>query len=288
MEFKKVIDKDYLQVYTIIKPSKEWISKYPHNSVIISFNNNTKTVMLRNTDNAFDWKILNSISYIFTTLNEKAVKKMFSSLPYNDSMPFNKHCGLNPVDQTLYTADKNVILSIFSLQECIYSPNYIAESINVKSSYDEIMNTDNKQFHEVINKIVKTASKPLNSFVNFIDAIYKSFPFNYMATLRRFNEVIKEDDLKKETNNNKYYIGYDMRYGDLYKENKLIHKMEDLNYNDTDKIVIFETYNNPMSKIIQQLKAKDIKFKQIHEHCIQLNVKDYNKLKLVSTITDFI
>lgn len=288
MEFKKVIDKDYLQVYCILKPNKEWTSKYPHNSVIISFNNNTKTVMLRNTNNAFDWKVLNSISYIFTTLNEKAVKKMFSALPYMDGMPFNKHCGLNPVDQTLYTPDKNVILSVFSLQECVYSPNYIAETINVKTNYDEMMNVSSRQFHEVINKIVKIACKPVGSFVNFVDSLYKSFPFNYMATLRRFKDVIKEEDLKEQINTNRYYIGYDMRYGDLFKENKLIQKMEEMNYGENDRIVVFETYNNPMSKIIQQLKAKDIKYKQIHEHCIQLSVKDYDKLKLVSTITDFI
>ena len=290
MELKKVIDGDYLQIYTIKKPNKNWLKKFPNKSIIISYNLETKIVTLKNTNEMFDWNIFKDLTYIFTTISETVISKMFKDITDEHINVINKKCGLNAGDQNMYDDKHNLGLTLFSLNKYEYPPTFIDQSINIMSNYDEIINLNKDKFNKAITNIYNKNNKPLNSFVEFVESIQKKFPLNYMLTIRRFYSVIKESDLKGVKNNKKadLYVGYDAREIDNVKENNLIKHMEELTYSDNDMILLYETYNNPMEKIIKQCEDKHIKYEMVHKHCIKMNVKNYNKLDLVSSICDYL
>lgn len=291
MELRKIIDNDFLQIYSIKNPNKEWLKKFPNKSTILTYDLNSKTVMLRNTNELFNWNFFKSITYVFTTVPEQAVIKMFQFMIEDKSFPLNKKCGLNACNQTLYTDKHNVVISLFSLNTYKYPPTFIDQSINIVSNYEEIINLDKNKFKKAIMKIFDKNNKPIKSFVDFVEGLQENFPLNYMITIRRFYDVIKESDLKTPKENEKqfdFYIGYDIRSADRIKENNLIKHMEELSYSNDDSILLYETYNNPMSEIIKQCKSKNISYEKIHKHCIKLTIKDYNKLNLISTICDYL
>ena len=215
---------------------------------------------------------------------------MFKDITDEHINVINKKCGLNAGDQNMYDDKHNLGLILFSLNKYEYPPTFIDQSINIMSNYDEIINLNKDKFNKAITNIYNKNNKPLNSFVEFVELIQKKFPLNYMLTIRRFYSVIKESDLKGVKNNKKadLYVGYDAREIDNVKENKLIKHMEELTYSDNDMILLYETYNNPMEKIIKQCEDKHIKYERVHKHCIKMNVKNYNKLNLVSTICDYL
>ena len=290
MELKKIIDGDYLQIYTIKKPNKNWLKKFPNKSTIITYNPTTKIVMLKNTNEMFNWSIFNNLTYIFTTVSETVILKMFKGITDKSIKTINKRCGLNGCDQYMYDDKHNIGLILFSLSKYKYPPTFVNQSINVMSNYNEIMNLNKDNFNKAITKIYNETNKPLKSFVEFVESIQKKFPLNYSLTVRRFYDVIKESDLNGVKNNKivNLYIGYDSRGIDNVKENKLIKHMEELTYSDDDTILLYETYNNPMAKIIKQCEDKNIKYEKVHKHCIKLDIKSYNKLDLVSTICDYL
>ena len=290
MELKRIIDKAYLQVYRVVNPDAGWKKEFPNASTIITYDINSSVVKLKNTNAAFDWSILTNITYIFTTLPEKAIKSSFAGLPMSPSVPLRKKCGLNASNQKLYTKENNVVLSLYSLQDFEYPPTFLTEHFDVVSNFDEIMSLEDQQLQNAICKMGRKHMRTFKSFVDFVNAIKKNFPLNYMITIRRFYDKITLNDLKKPGTLKPHtmYIGYDMRYGDLMKENVLIRKMESLSYNENDEMLIYETYNNPMDSILQQCKEKNITYTQPYKHCIRIKVNDYEKLKLVSTISDFL
>lgn len=305
MELIKVIDQDYLQIYHIKNPSKQWKNKFPRPVVNISYDPNNSLITCRNINNLFEWSIMENYTYIFTTIPEKVIISTFSmfldEIKLNfDKKQFVKKCGLNGVKQELYTKEDNVIITIMSQQNKIYPPSYMSESVNIISNYNEIINLNKQQFMKAINKIMNKEQQHIKNFIDFVHLIHINFPLNYMLTLRRFPDVIKESDLNKGNENDKnnkkdktndelnYYIGYDMRYGDNIEENKLIEKMENICYNDNDIIIIYETYNNTINNIIKTCEKNKINFIRLHDYAISVSYKDYKQIDLISMISDYI
>ena len=290
MKFEKVIDEAYTQVYHVVEPSKEWLKRFPCKTTIITYNPNTAIIKSKNTNAPIDISIVAVFSYVFTTIPPAAIKSVFKGLPFDTPPKLRKHCGLNGCEQSLYSEKNNTLISLFSLPKYEYPPTYIRERINIVASYDEIMNIDDKLFDQVVGNIFVKSNSKIKSLIDFVDTIKERFPFNYMLTVRRFHKTLTNDSFKnpKPLGLKHFYIGYDMRYGDLIKENKLIKRMESLAYNDKDDILVYETYNNPMKTIIKQCEDKQIKYTEIHKHCIKLKMEDYLKLNLVSKISDFV
>lgn len=290
MKLEKVIDVSALQVYHITDPDKEWKKKFPHKSTAIMYNPDRGIVKLKNSNNAFSWEVMNNLTYIFTTLPPKVIKSMFKDLPIGEKAYVHKKCGLNGGNQSLYSDKSNVVMALYSLPKYEYPPTFTSEKIDIVSNYEEMININPQKFNSAIERIFVEHTRAFNSFVEFVEAIKNKFPLNYMLSIRRFNKVITDADLKKRKplSSEHFYVGYDMRYGDLVKENKLIQKMESMAYKDNDNIILYETYNNPLETILKQCKNKHIKYTQPHKHCIKLNIKDYLKLELVSRISDFV
>lgn len=295
MELIKIIDQDYIQIYHIKNPSKTWKNKFPQPVVNISYDPYNSIISCRNINNLFEWSVLDNYTYIFTTLPEKVIISTFSMFLDDIKLNFNKNqfikkCGLNGVKQELYTKENNVIITVMSQQNQIYPPSYISESVNIISNYNEIINLDKQRFIKAINKIMNKEQQHIKNFVDFVHLIHINFPLNYMLTLRRFPNVIKEGDLNKNIENNElqYYIGYDMRFGNNDEENKLIEKMENICYNDNDIIIIYETYNNNINEIIKKCEKQKINFIKLHEYAISVKYKDYKQIDLISMISDYI
>lgn len=288
MEFHKVIDNDFLQVYHIKHPNDEWKKKFKEPTVIVSYNPDNRLVKIRNTNKIFDWRLISDLSYVFTTSPESVIKNAFKKIPLPDGINVNKKCGFNGTVPEIFSNKHDIVLTAFSMSEEEYSPLMLYESFSMVTNKEELK-SNGSNLMKIINKVIRSRMRKKYSFVDFVSNLGKSFPLNYMVTLRRFYSVITEKDLDpnnmvKDVN---FYIGYDCRYGTTITENELSKHMETILYKPGDIIYVYETYDNPMKKIIENCKQKNIKYKELHKHCISMSYKDYCNLQLVSRISDF-
>lgn len=292
MKAIKIIDMNELQLYKIENATKSFKNKFNKKNIIIGFSPNEQTIITKLTNNLKDPLLFTCLCYVFSYEDEKKIKKDLSMLSSErDTYIINKCCGMNGVNQDIYTKMNNIVLSIFSLEKEIYDINYLADERNIITNINELNKLDNKQFNKAINNIIKDSSEPNNTFENLISNLSMHCPLNYGGSLRRFQDVITENDLKKcKQMNNKYYIGYDIRFSNDEEENKLNKLIENLQYdnNKNEYLYIFETYNNPIESIIKQCKDKKIKYSKHYDRCIKINANDYDKLKLIATTADYV
>lgn len=294
MKAIKIINNNELQVYKIEKPTKEFKKEFNKKNIIISFSPYENSIITKLTDNFKDPLIFTCLCYVFSYADEKTIKKEFSHI---NNIEFdymkNKKCGMNGVNQDIYTKNNNVVLSLMSLESETYNANYLGDEYNITTNINELSKLDNNTFNKTINKIVQTASEPVKDFNNFIKILSRNCPINYGGSLRKFNNVITEEDLKKcKEMKNSYYIGYDIRFSNNHEENKLNNIIENLVYNrekETNEFIfIYETYNNPIENIIKECKNKNIKYIQCYDKCLRILAKDYEKLKLTASVSDYI
>lgn len=292
MKAIKIIDMNELQLYRIENATKSFKNKFNKKNIIIGFSPNEQTIITKLTNNLKDPLLFTCLCYVFSYEDEKKIKKELSMLrSERDTYIINKCCGMNGVNQDIYTKENNIVLSIFSLEKEIYDINYLADERNITTNINELNKLDNKQFNKAINNIIKDSSEPNNTFENLISNLSIHCPLNYGGSLRRFQDVITENDLKKcKQMNNKYYIGYDIRFSNDEEENRLNKLIENLQYdnNKNEYLYIFETYNNPIESIIKQCKDKKIKYSKHYDRCIKINANDYDKLKLIATTADYV
>lgn len=289
MELHKVIDNDFIQVYHIKNPSAEWKKKYKKSTVVVSYNPDYQTVKTRNINKIFDWGIMSDLSYIFTTEPKQMIKNAFKNIPLQNSVPVNKKCGFNATKPEAFSDEFDVMMTAFSMDNVEYSPLMLFESFTIASTKEELNKCGDKLM-STVNKIAKSHLPKKMTFVEFIPALAKTFPLNYMITLRKFYKVITEKHLDPKTNvkDVDFYIGFDSRHGTTLTENELSKQMESRIYKPNDIIHVYETYNNPMDKIQKSCKEKNIDFVIVHKHCISMKYKDYCNLPLVSRISNFV
>ncbi len=292
MKAIKIIDMNELQLYRIEHATNSFKNKFNKKNIIIGFSPNEQTIVTKLTNDLKDPLLFTCLCYVFSYEDEKKIKKELSMLgSERDTYMVNKYCGMNGVNQDIYTKSNNIVLSIFSLEKEIYDINYLADERNITTDINELNKLDGKQFNKAINNIIKDSSEPNNTFENLIANLSTHCPLNYGGSLRRFQNVITENDLKKcKQMNNKYYIGYDIRFSNDEEENRLNKLIENLQYdnNKNEYLYIFETYNNSIESIIKQCKDKKIKYTKYYDKCIKINANDYDKLKLIATTADYV
>ena len=299
MKAFKIFDAPYTQIYHISKPSKEFKNKYKLSSIVISYLPTMKSIITKNVDKLLDPIVLNGFAYIFTTkdkkdvFNELRIKKAPDASIFEDYIN-NKKCGMNGVNQDIFNKNDNVVLSVMSVQNEIYPPSYLEGETDILTNIKELEKLTPKHLQNSINKAIKSKTKHIDNLLEFIQYLSDEFPINYGGSLRRFSDTIDESSFKKSSQKNdlKYYIGYDIRYSDSMEENdlnKLMEKLSDWDERKKDNFIyVYETYNNPMNEIIKQCENKKIKYKIMFNHCIKINENDYDKLKLISHMSDYV
>lgn len=294
MELLKVVDNEELQVYSIIKPTNDFKSTFPKQFTIVTYNYNGNIVILENTD-TLPWNVFNGLSYVFSYKEPKTLTKLFTNITgkrkQTKTKKFKKYCGLNAVEQTLFSNEEDVVLSLMTLNDYEYNPHILNQYVYITTNYDEMINVNKNELIAATNKIIVEDMVKLKSFVDFIVKLKESFPLNYGATIRRFNKKITLKDITtipKNINDNKlqYYIGYDQRNSNK-DEIEMMRHIESICYNN-DIVYVYETYNNPIKSIMKQCDDKKIPYKKIYKKIIQISGSDYDKLEFVKTIADFI
>lgn len=298
MQFKKIIDGEIIQLYTIVKPNDKWNKLYPKKYVCVIYDVNNKNVSIQNVDSVPIFYLMDKYCYIFSKQPSQQLKKTFGfmkDIHINDNNNIIKKCGFNSVNPELLTKDYNSVMCVLSLKNQEYPPTYLTQDIYIQSNYNEMITINDYQ--KVVNKIVNKHNKQfkINDFVDFIKQLQINFPLNYGGSIRRFHDTITKESFKNVINKQKqqyeYYLGYDCR--DITDDNEIElakHMEQSVYLSNNDYTYVYETYNNSMSKIKQICKDNNINYKQIHKHCISVNNDDYNKLstKLTATLSDFI
>lgn len=311
MILKKILDYPFFQCYLIDKSDKETNKMFPENNIIVKYNPQLSLVSTVNVSTLPSWEIFNDLTYMFckqsTKFNEKTLTNLYRNIiGKQETENTVKYCGLNSCEQSLFTKDNNVILQLYSLENKEYPITFLQESVNIVTNYDDIKKLNKDKLKTALNNIVDNNSVHVSNFVEFIKMLNQCFPLNYGGTLRRFEKIIdfskinqkdtskvNQKDISKVNQKDThksydYYIGYDLRFSNSIKENELVHIFEDLSYDDKNKIIICETYNNSIKDIIKQCKQKKIKYSVIDKYTIKINNEDYDKLKFITTIADFI
>ena len=294
MKAEKVIDNLYLQVYHVSNLTKDYKNEFPKQNVIITYAPETSGIISKNSADIRDPLLNLGYTYIFTTLNkEEIITKLKIKEPFDKSIEKdylnNKSCGMNGVNQDIYTKNNNVVMSVMSSQSELYPINYIRGDIDILTNYKELSGLTGAKFKTAINKAVNSVITPLKTFNNLIKSLSKEFPLNYGGSIRRFKNTITENDLKKKDSNEyKYYIGYDIRYSNYKQENDLNKIMEKLTKEKDDVLYVYETYSNPIKDILKQCKEKKIKYELVYKYCIKIKEEDYDKLNLSACVSEYV
>lgn len=318
MELHKIVDEECLQIYNVIKPDKQWKEVFPYKYVYIYYDLMDNNIYIKQS-NEFDvYKLIDictnmnsdTFAYVFATESATKLKRLTSCLTNeiddkNNKYYVDKTCGLNPANPELFTKENNVMFNILSKDNFKYSPLFINEHIYVLSDYKEIINENKKSFYKCINNIVNDnmkiqiennkKSKYKSQFVKFVIDLKNYFPFNYNGSIRRFEDKITAKDFLTLPINSKdfikYYIGYDSRDIDSLKENDLVKQMETLTDNNKNNwMIIYETYNNPIKKILNICDKNKIEYKMVNKKSILIKNSSYNTLEkhLYTSIADFV
>ena len=283
-------------MYAVHNADDKWNKTYPKKNVCVIYDVNNKSVYVENVDTIPIFSLMDKFSYIFSKQPDKQLKKAFkfmNNINMNGKQNVIKKCGFNGVNSELLTNYYNAVMSIMSLSQYEYPPQYLTQEVYIQGDYNEMLTV--KDYQHVANSVVDEHCKQFKfkHFVDFISELQKNFPLNYGGSIRRFVNVIDKQTLKAKPskNNYEYYIGYDCRTTDTNNEIKLAEHVEHNIYTSKDdNVYVYETYNNSISKIKEICKNNNLKYKDIHKHCIMVNSDDYNKLStmLVATLSDFI
>lgn len=296
MKLKKIIDRDNLQAYSISSPSKQFKLRYPFKyTFIMCMNGMIKTYNTNKIPTEFAF--IPMVGYIFTY--EKSLPDFFSSnsaryLNYGSTYP-------SCLDQFFTSAegdDKKIDLILSCTGRNKEVPLTFKDSLVVRCNSKELASgkydSPSKNIQTNVLNIVNTA---LNENID-ADAeawtlnIMQNIPLNDNGYPLRYPKTIDDSmfdskKMKKLTQGD-VFIEYDFRAESYDAENSFISSLEEAFEDMNAKIEVFNTYNNVLKDIKEEMTKKGMKFKQLTDYSIETTLGDLRKLTVKFQLTDFI
>lgn len=300
MKLRKIFNFDAFQAYQIVSPSKRIKTMFPRKYLfIIYFNGRT---LFGNTDTIpQQFYYTPIVGYMFTY--EKTLPDILKSNQYTTYTYYGRTHPLG-LDQYFINSNSNGIvcdLVLYCTGANDVMPVQMIENIIIRCNSHQLVGNETKDV-DVMAKNIKTNIRKIISNMlkavsptcveDWIVSILEHAPLNDNDMPYRFPDIITDNLFKTKTisiKNNQISIGYDLRADNYDFESKFIHAMETAFETLNQKVVIYDTYNGIMKKIIEEFKKKDLKYEKVTDHSIEVKLSDLWGLKSIEyEITDLI
>jgi hypothetical protein len=267
MIFKKIVDDPALIVYRIVNPTKEIKSKYPKN-IIICF------------DYEHIWNVNHLIGipehpcYIFTYLKV---------IPFRNSMSFKSYKTLPLGLDDYINSDNNFALLLLQTGENV-SPAFNKEII-IRGNYDKLMKLSKTNFRKKLERILNDSLPKNLTLLSWMETVLLMQRFTDL-NLPNYPDVVSVKNISAPVTFDNISIFYDLHATNHIDEVAFIRYIEENSENLNDSIVIYNTYNNILPKIIEQFESKNIKFKRLSDDSISTQCKNIFALNMTYQLTD--
>jgi len=104
--------------------------------------------------------------------------------------------------------------------------------------------------------------------------------------LPNYPDVVSVKNISAPVTFDNISIFYDLHATNHIDEVAFIRYIEENSENLNDSIVIYNTYNNILPKIIEQFESKNIKFKRLSDDSISTQCKNIFALNMTYQLTD--
>lgn len=300
MKLKKILDYDALQGYRINSPSKRFKTMFPKKYIfVISINNQ---IMFANVDSIpAQFAFMPIIGYVFTY--EKSLPDLLKSNKY---IKYQNYCRTCPVglDQFfINNAEGKVICDL--VIRCTATneimPVQMTEPLIIRCNSHQLVGEDSKTISDMVSniklnikKIVTSMLKLMspNSAEEWLISVIEKGPLNNNEFPFRYPDSITDSLFKSKTinyKNSQIGIAYDLRADSYEFESDFIHAMELAYENMNQKIIIYDTYNGLLRKVVEGLEKRKLKYEANDDNSIEVKLKDIWALDdLEFQITDLI
>lgn len=299
MKLKKILDIDTLQGYRIISPTKEVKQLFPKKYTFVIFFNNRS--MFGNVDAIPQQFFFMPISgYIFTYA---------SSLPdilkSNQYRKYDDYGHVHPFGLDQYFVSSNdsklicdIVISCTATNAVV--PVQFVDPLIIRCNSKQLVNNEEKDISKMsmhlknnIEKIINQTLKSNNipDIATWLHMIMNNCPLNDNDMPFRYPSIITESLFKSKSvklNSSNISFGYDFRAENYEFESSFIHAFEKAFTNGKRKVVIYDTYNRLLSKIIDEFDKKGYKYTYADNHAIEVMLSDLWSLDIDYEITDFI
>lgn len=300
MKLKKILDLDAVQAYSISKPTKRIKTMFPKKyTFVINFNGKT---LFGNTNSIpQQFYFMPIIGYIFTY--EKSLPDIVKSNKYINYVNYGRTHPIGLDQYFINHSESDIICDL--VLSCTATnalmPVQMCENIIIRCNSHQLTNNETKNV-EVMSKNIKTNIKKIlnnmlkrvceNNIEDWLINLIEYSPFNDNDMPYRYPNVINDALFKSKSinlNNNQLSIGYDLRADSYEFENNFVHALE-LSFEDSkQKVVIYDTYNGLMNKIITEFDKQKLKYEKITDHSIEVKINDLWKVNNLNVeITDLI
>ena len=302
MKLKKIINFDCLQAYSIIKPSKKFKLMFPYKYIFITCLNGT--IKTYNTDKIpTEFAYIPMVGYIFTY--EKKLPDFFNSVKINKYTNFGSTFP-SCLDQYFTSAEGDGGKKIDLILSCSGRNNevpvYFKDSLIIRCNSKELAEGDvtdlKKASKNIQNNILKILNMALaedmdKNVEEWVTNVIQNIPLNDNGFPLKYPKMITDSLFKKNRNSGKIdkesiFIEYDFRAESYEYENNFISALEEAFEDMNSKVEIFNTYNNILKDVKEELDKRGLKYKQVTDYSIETTLKNIRSLNMTFQLTDFI
>lgn len=283
MKLKRILNIDAIQAYTIVSPTKRIKAMFPYKYIFV-LNFKGKTIFGNTNVIPQQFYFMPMIGYIFTY--EKTLPDVIKSNRY---MSYTNYGHTHPVglDQFfINNGSDNVIcdlvLSCTATNESM--PVQMCENIIIRCNSHQLVNNETKDVEIMSKNIKSNIKKIINTMLKKVSPtnveewllnIIEHSPFNDNDMPYKYYDNITDALFKSKTvtlNNKQISIGYDLRADDYEFENKFIHALE-LSFEDKKhEVIVYDTYNGLMKRVMSAFDKNNFKYEKITDHSIKVEI----------------
>ena len=282
MNLHKILDGVNVQGYRINNPTKNFKKLFPK-KYILSLDLMGEHVVFNSDEIPKNFSLYPPIGYIFT-YNENLPKFLVS-----DKLKYKNVGGVFPSCLDEYftgTEDRiDLILSICPRFETV--PATFINEIIVQCNSEQIMKGNlRNNVMSIVNDYLKDDELDVE---HWIRKVVFNYPMNSNGLPVRYPKIINDKSFKNvKLKFNDVFVLYDFRAKSYEKEDKLVVALEDAFEDLNEKVVVYDTYNGMLKKLMKALDEKKLKYKVIGEDKIKVKAKFIHEVNLSFQITDFI
>lgn len=224
--------------------------------------------------------IIRSNSNILIEAKSKQVRNRKYTAIKRNRNPAKSIIKDNPYISVLGTPDEGK-----DNEESVYHP----PRVNTKCIKYEVKPSALNLRNNIMTLIVEYLKQKNYTVEKWIHEVITKFPVNNNGLPLRFPDVLNDNNINEvKLSYTNLFIEYDFRASDYDHEMSFIQSIEDGFENMESTVMILDSYNGILQRIIQELKSKGFPWRTINKYTIEVKIKYLRLIDVEYEITDFI